>query len=333
MTINMFRGGNYATLLINVSSKFNFVYILESYRFLFSIFVIKSKRNGDNTMTEKMIKTNGTDICTESFGNPNNPAILLIMGATCSMVYWDEEFCEQLASTGKFVIRFDNRDVGRSVTYEPGTSNYTVTTMAEDAIGVLDAYHIDKAHLFGMSLGGMIAQIAAVKHPERILTLTLLATSVIGSDNNTRDLPPMDERILIHHANGANLDWSNQNAVTEYLVTGSRLLCGSKRSFDENRVYTQVKLEIERANNLLSMFNHALLQGDDAYEGVLSSIQAPTLVIHGTDDTALPFQHGLALIDEIPNSALLTLEGAGHENHPDDWKNIIQAVTEHTSKI
>ncbi len=104
-------------------------------------------------MTEKIFKINGIDICTESFGNPKNPAILLIMGATCSMVYWDEEFCEQLANSGAFVIRFDNRDVGRSVAYEPGTSNYSVTDMAEDAIGVLDAYHIDQAHLFGMSLG------------------------------------------------------------------------------------------------------------------------------------------------------------------------------------
>ncbi|MGE7881632.1 alpha/beta fold hydrolase [Bacillus sp. NPDC094077] len=284
-------------------------------------------------MSEKFFKINGIDICTESFGNPSNPAILLIMGATCSMIYWDEEFCERLASTGRFVIRYDNRDVGRSVTYEPGTSNYTVTDMAEDAIGVLDAYHIDKAHLFGMSLGGMISQIAAVNHPERILTLTLLATSVIGSDNNTRDLPPMDERILIHHANGTNLDWTNQNAVAEYLVSGSRLLCGSKRTFDVNRVYTQVKQEIERANNLLSMFNHALLQGDDVYEGVLQSVKIPTLVIHGTDDTALPFEHGLALIDEIPNATLLTLEGAGHENHPDDWEEIIKAVSEHTSKV
>ena len=76
-----------------------------------------------------------------------------------------------------------------------------------------------------MSLGGMIAQIAAVKHPERILTLTLLATSVIGSDNNTRDLPPMDERILKHHVKSASIDWTNKNDVAEYLVSGSRLLC------------------------------------------------------------------------------------------------------------
>lgn len=245
-------------------------------------------------MSEQVFKVNGIDICTESFGNPNNPAILLIMGATCSMVYWDEEFCEMLASTGRFVIRYDNRDVGRSVTYEPGTSNYTVADMAEDAIGVLDAYHIDKAHLLGMSLGGMIAQIAAVKHPEKILSLTLLATSVIGSDNNTRDLPPMDERILTHHAIGANLDWTNKGVIAKYLVTGSRLLCGPKRIFDEARTLKQVKQEIERANNLLSMFNHALLTGDDSYEGILKSLLVPTLVIHGTDDTALPLEHGLA---------------------------------------
>lgn len=95
----------------------------------------------------------------------------------------------------------------------------------------------------------------------------------------------------------------------------------------------QVKQEIERANNLLSMFNHALLTGDDSYEGILKSLLVPTLVIHGTDDTALPLEHGLALIDEIPNAKLLTLEGSGHENHPDDWAEIIKTVSKHTSKI
>ncbi|KFM98693.1 putative esterase [Bacillus clarus] len=282
-------------------------------------------------MSEKIFQTNEIDICTESFGDPAHPAILLIMGATCSMVYWDEEFCEKLAQTGKFVIRYDNRDVGRSITYEPGTSNYTVTDMANDAIGVLDAYQIDKAHLFGMSLGGMIAQIAAVKHPQRITTLTLLASSIIGSDDNTRDLPPIDERILTHHANGAKLDWTDKDSVAQYLVTGSRLLCGAKHKFDDERAYKQVKQEIERANNLLSMFNHALLTGDDSYEGALKKIHVPVLVIHGTEDTALPLEHGLALIDEIPNSKLLTLEGTGHENHSDDWEQIINAVSKHTS--
>ncbi|WP_242218288.1 alpha/beta fold hydrolase [Bacillus cereus group sp. BfR-BA-01380] len=284
-------------------------------------------------MNEKIFKMNGIDICTESFGNPANPAILLIMGAMCSMIYWDEEFCQKIADKGRFVIRYDNRDVGRSIVYEPGTSNYTVADMADDAVGVLDAYHIDKAHIFGMSLGGMIAQVAALRHPQRILTLTLMASSIFGSDENSRNLPPMDEKILAYHANGATLNWSDQDSVAHYLVAGAKLLCGSKHTFDEKRAYKQVITEIKRANNLLSMFNHALLKGDDSYEGMLTKINVPVLVIHGTEDTVLPYEHGLALANEIPNSSLLTLEGTGHENHFDDWDRIINAISDHTSVL
>lgn len=128
-------------------------------------------------MSDKIVKVNGIDICSESFGDPSNPAILLIMGATCSMVYWDEEFCQRLADTGRYVIRYDNRDVGRSVVYEPGSSNYTVIDMANDAAGLLDAYNIEQANIVGMSLGGMIAQVLATRHPQKVLTLTLIASS------------------------------------------------------------------------------------------------------------------------------------------------------------
>lgn len=282
-------------------------------------------------MTEKINKINGIDICTESFGNPTHPAILLIMGAMCSMVYWDDEFCQQLAGTGRYVIRYDHRDVGRSTTYEPGTSHYTVVDLADDAVGVLDAYHIDQAHIIGMSLGGMIAQIIAVKHPQRVQTITLIASSIFGSDNNNRNLPPMDEKILSYHAKGATLNWSDQELVAHYLVEGSRLLCGSKHTFDEKRVYHQVTKEIKRATNLLSMYNHALLKGNDSYEGKIKGIHVPALVIHGTKDTALPYEHGLALANEIPNASLLTLEGTGHEIHFDDWDSIIDAISIHTS--
>ncbi|MED2497904.1 alpha/beta hydrolase, partial [Bacillus thuringiensis] len=137
-------------------------------------------------MTEKIIKINEIDICTESFGDSADPAVLLIMGAMCSMVYWDEEFCQQLADTGRYVIRYDNRDVGRSTTYKPGSSHYTVVDMADDAIGVLDAYHIDEAHIVGMSLGGMIAQIVALRNPQRVLSITLIASGIFGSEDNNR---------------------------------------------------------------------------------------------------------------------------------------------------
>ncbi|MNO28156.1 2-hydroxymuconate semialdehyde hydrolase [compost metagenome] len=281
-------------------------------------------------MSEKIFKVNGIDICSESFGDPSNPAVLLIMGATCSMVYWDEEFCQRLADTGRYVIRYDNRDVGRSVVYEPGSSNYTVTDMADDAAELLDAYNIEQANIVGMSLGGMIAQVLALRHPQKVLTLTLIASSVFGSDDNDRNLPPMDERILAFHADGASMDWSDEEAIADYMVAGSAILCGSKHKLDTKRAYKQVRMEIKRANNLLSMFNHALLTGEDSYEGKLANIMAPTLVIHGTEDTALPIEHGLALVNDIPNTSLLTLEGTGHEVHPDDWETIIKAISNHT---
>ncbi|HDR8434429.1 TPA: alpha/beta hydrolase [Bacillus cereus] len=284
-------------------------------------------------MNEKIIKINDIDICTESFGNSEDPAVLLIMGAMCSMVYWDEEFCQQLADKGRYVIRYDNRDVGRSTTYEPGSSHYTVVDMADDAVGVLDAYHIDQAHIVGMSLGGMIAQIIALRNPQRVLSITLIASSIFGSEDNNRNLPPIDEKILAYHANGAKLNWSDEESVANYLVTGSSLLCGSKHKFDEKRAYKQVEKEIKRANNLLSMFNHSLLKGDDSYEGKLKGINIPTLVIHGTEDTVLPYEHGLALVNEIPHALLLTLEGSGHEIHCDDWVHIINAISNHTSVL
>ncbi|MBU8590207.1 alpha/beta fold hydrolase [Priestia megaterium] len=284
-------------------------------------------------MNEKVNKINGIDICTESFGNPESPAVLLIMGAMCSMVYWDEEFCQQLADTGRYVIRYDNRDVGRSSTYEPGSSHYTVVDMADDAVGVLEAYHIDEAHIVGMSLGGMIAQIMALRHPQRVLSITMIASGIFGSDDNNRNLPPMDEKILAYHANGATLNWSDKESVADYLVAGSALLCGSKHKFDEKRAYKQVEKEINRANNLLSMFNHAFLKGDDSYEGKLKGIKVPALVIHGTEDTVLPYEHALALVNEIPNALLLSLEGSGHEIHFDDWNRIIKAISKHTSVL
>ena len=152
----------------------------------------------------------------------------------------------------------------------------------------------------------MIAQIVALRNPQRVLSITLIASSIFGSEDNKRNLPPIDEKILTYHANGAKLNWSDEESVANYLVTGSVLLCGSKHKFDEKRAYKQVEKEIKRANNLLSMFNHSLLKGDDSYEGKLKEINIPTLVIHGTEDTVLPYEHALALVNEIPNALLLT---------------------------
>lgn len=280
-------------------------------------------------MSERIVQANGVDICAESFGDPADPALLLIMGAMASMLWWPEGLCRRLAESGRFVIRYDNRDTGRSVTYEPGQPGYTLDDMAGDAAGVLDAYAIERAHLIGMSLGGMIAQLAVLQHPARVATLTLIASSLFGPDNP--DLPPIDEKILAYHASGAELNWSDEAAVIDFMMGGWRLLSGSAHPFDEPVIRPIATGEVKRARNLVSMFNHALLTGGERWHGKLDQIRVPTLVIHGTEDPVLPYPHGLALARAIPGAKLLTLNGTGHELHPGDWNTIAGAILEHTA--
>ncbi|SFH30574.1 Pimeloyl-ACP methyl ester carboxylesterase [Priestia megaterium] len=274
-------------------------------------------------MNEEIIKIDNVEICTESFGNPKNPAVLLIMGAMSSLDWWDEDFCLRLAEHERFVIRYDHRDLGRSTTYPPGTSNYTITDMADDAIGVLDAYSIDKAHIVGMSLGGMIGQILALRYPDRIDSLTLIASSVFGTE--AEKLPPMDQRILDYHKKSASIDWSNQEETVPYLAGGWKILSGTK-PYEEKRMYKLAEREAARAKQLPSRFNHALLQGGGQYYDRLSEITIPTLIIHGTEDPALPYEHGLALAKAIAHANLIALDRTGHEVHSEDWEQIIKSI-------
>lgn len=127
---------------------------------------------------EKIITNNDVSLCTEHFGDQKNPGILLIAGATVSMLYWDTGFCKQLADKGYFVIRYDNRDVGKSTTYAPGSISYDITDLVDDAVHILDAYRIKKATVMGISLGGLIAQIIAIKNADRINSLILMSTGI-----------------------------------------------------------------------------------------------------------------------------------------------------------
>jgi pimeloyl-ACP methyl ester carboxylesterase len=281
-------------------------------------------------MKQQLVNFNQVEIYTESFGNSKDPAVLLIMGAMSSLDWWDEEFCERLAKKGRFVIRYDHRDLGESIVYQPGTSNYSITDLADDAIGVLDAYSIEKAHITGMSLGGMIGQIMAVKHPDRVLSLTTIASSVFGKEQAS--LPQMDQSILDYHSKSASIDWSDREASIDYLAGGWYTLSGSK-PFEKERMYLLAEREYSRAKQIQSRFNYVLLGGGEEYLDRMREIQVPVTIIHGTDDPALPFEHGLALSKAIPHSELVKLEGTGHEIHREDWDTIIESIVKVSSSV
>lgn len=275
---------------------------------------------------KKIIETNSVILYTESFGSINNPSILLIAGATVSLLFWDEEFCHQLADRGFHVIRYDNRDVGKSTFYEPGTTPYDIVDLTDDAIAILDGYCIKSANFIGMSLGGLISQIASIKYPERVQSLVLISTGLWGDSDPS--IPEMDSRILEFHAKSKNVDWTDEESVVRYLLEGAALMSGRK-TFDRKRSEKLIRAEFNRANNYISMFNHAALKGGEEYYNRLNEINQPTLIIHGTDDTIWHFKHSSVLHDKIKHSKVIQLNGTGHELHFEDWDTIIEGITKH----
>ena len=263
-------------------------------------------------MNERIITVDDVKLYTESFGSKDNPVILLVAGATVSMLYWDEDFCQRLADKGFYIIRYDNRDVGKSTFYEPGTTPYNIVDFTNDAIAILDGCGVENAHFVGMSLGGLIAQIASIKYPERVAALKLMSTGPWGDSDP--EIPEMDTRILYFHAKSGTIDWTNEDSVAEYLVEGAALMRGRKQ-FDRDRSEKLTRAEFSRANNYISMLNHAALQGGEEYYNRLDEIKQPTLITHGTDDLIWHFKHTNVLLDKIKGSKLIKLEETGHELH------------------
>jgi pimeloyl-ACP methyl ester carboxylesterase len=286
-----------------------------------------ARRRSD--LAERMIEANGVELCTEAFGDPADPPILLVMGTGASMLWWDEGFCRMLAERRRFVIRYDHRDLGRSVAYEPGHPEYTGADLIADAAGVLDAYDIPAAHVVGASAGGAFAQLLALDHPARVLSLVLISTSpALPGD---RGLPPPTEAFM-RFATTAQVDWSDAESVIEYLVAYSRVLAGGQRPFDEDAARELVRRDVERARSFSSAQNHDAIPEAGGTHDSLSAIGAPTLVLHGTADPMFPPAHGEALAEEIPAARLLRLEGAGHGVERADWQTVVDAIAEHTAR-
>lgn len=278
----------------------------------------------------------------DHFGNPTDPALLLIMGFTAQMVAWDEEFCKQLADRGHFVIRFDNRDCGLSTKLHGVPSNsdavimaammetemppvpYTLSDMAADAMQVLDHLNIERAHIMGASMGGMIAQTVAIEHPHRVKTLI----SIMSQPGElTVGQPTQEAMELIVTPAPSDRD--------EYIAFAP------KWQLWQSKKYRSDELSIKAAIRDFDRSNYpeggprqmaAIYASGSRAEG-LQKLQVPTLVIHGTEDQLITPSGGERTAELIPNSTLLMVEDMGHDLPQPLWPLYLDAISKHTALV
>jgi pimeloyl-ACP methyl ester carboxylesterase len=280
----------------------------------------------DNTTssTERIVSANGVELCYETFGDPQQPALLLVMGLGFQLVHWPDEFCRQLADRGFCVVRFDNRDAGRS-THLPG-ADYTLLDMAADVIGLIDALGIERAHVVGASMGGMIAQVMAALHPSRVLSLASLM-STTGRRGKGRTSP----RLIRHlFSRGARTEQQAiERRVRLFETIGSS---GFEQDVNEIRRATALSLlrDPDHRGGRRRQYKAVRAAGDRT--GQLAQITAPTVVIHGTADRMCHYSGGEATAAAISGAQLLLIPGMGHDFPPGAWPMIIDAITENTSR-
>ena len=279
---------------------------------------------------ERMVRANGVDLCVETFGDRRHPSILLVHGAQASMLWWEEELCEALAAGGRHVVRFDNRDTGRSTTYPVGAPGYAMSDLASDAVAILDALDVGRAHVVARSMSGGTGLFLGVDHPGRVATLTLVTTTS-GEDD---DLPePEPEPEPEPPAAAVPLpDAGDTEALVEHVVREFRHCAGRSPHFDEAAVRARARRDVARSHDLLAaLTNHFAMDFDAPRNGGWGDLRVPTLVVQGELDPYFPPPHGAALAARIPGARLLTLDGVGHDVPPPSWPTFVPALLAHTA--
>ena len=273
---------------------------------------------------EQIAAVGDLELCYETFGDRSDPALVLIMGLATQMIAWREEFCESLAAAGFFVVRFDNRDVGRSTTLDglpvPTTwqllkrdkraASYTLEDMALDVVGLLDHLEIERAHVVGASMGAMIAQTVAAKHPDRVLSLV----SIMGSTGaRTSGQPQLRTAKVLLAVPPKDRDGFVEHMVKTFTIIGSP---GFERDEDELRRFAETTFDRGR-NPAASARQLAAINASGNRTPLLRQISAPTLVIHGEADTLVRPSGGRATAKAIAGSTLLEIPGMGHDLPPE----------------
>ena len=272
---------------------------------------------------------NGAELLIDTFGDPADPAVLLVMGGAASMDRWEPAFCERLAAAGRYVIRYDHRDTGGSTHWPPGEPGYTADDLLADMAGVLDHLGVERAHLVGLSMGGALAQHLAVEQPERVASLALLSTTLAGEGGP--ELPPMTDELRAAFSGGGEPepDWSDREAAIAFLLEAERPYAGG-RGLDEEATREVIGRAYDRSPSPASANNHFMVDGRSFPAARLGEIDVPVLVVHGSDDPMFPPAHGEALAAAIPGAQLLVLDGVGHELPRSAWDEVLPALIELT---
>jgi pimeloyl-ACP methyl ester carboxylesterase len=284
-------------------------------------------------MAEQMAQVGELEICYETFGSRDDPALLLVMGLGTQMIGWPEAFCQALAARGFHVIRYDNRDVGRSthlrgyraptikqlLLRDRSAARYSLADMADDGIGLLDVLGIERAHVAGASMGGMIAQTMAARHPERVLSL---ASIMSNTGHRWKGMPGLRVYPVFVRRPADNREGAIESTVSTFRLIGSPGF-----PFEEDELRRLAQLSYERGYNPAGTARQLaaiLAAGDRTPE--LRRIVAPTVVIHGTRDRMIRPSGGRETAKAIAGARLVEIDGMGHDLPPGVWDRIIDAI-------
>jgi pimeloyl-ACP methyl ester carboxylesterase len=285
-------------------------------------------------MAESTCRVGEIDICYETFGDPRDPAMLLIMGLGTQMVAYHDDFCAELASRGFFVIRHDNRDIGRSTHLDGAptpsllrlakrdrNSAYTLEDMADDSVGVLDCLGIEKAHIVGTSMGGMIAQTIAIRHRDRALSLVSIMSNTGGFFNGQ---PALTMYAVLLRPSPRDREGFIQHAVDMFTKIG-----GSGYGPDVEDLREIATLSYDRGQDAAgSQRQLAAIVAARDRSSQLRTLDLPATVIHGADDKLVRPSGGKATAKAIPGARLVMIEGMGHGLPRGAWPTIIGAITD-----
>ncbi len=282
------------------------------------------------------IATNGVELEVDVRGS--GPPVVLIMGIGTQLVHWPEPFCDALAARGHTVIRFDNRDMGcssrldhlgvpdlkvmvaRALVGLRNTAPYTLSDMAADVVGLLDALGHERAHVAGISMGGMVAQTLAIEHPGRVRSLTSINSTT--GDRRFVGQPKALSALFSKRP-------SSRDSIPDFAVHIMRTLSTPRYPCDEDDVRRTALVAYDRGNNpagFIRQFGAIMASGSRAKR--LRSVRSPTLVLHGSDDPLIPLAAGRATAEAIPGARLRVVEGMGHVFNRSLWPTLVEAIAD-----